>query len=97
MDGRVRNRFLARCEEFLRLRTEQPDRPPPLPFDSDGPLDIREADKPAMEFSERYAILAALHGVICHQEPSIRPASARQYSDQNSRPPRQPARLFGPV
>src|SRR5262249_14088628 len=71
-EDRTRARFLDQCLEYLRLRPEHPDRPPPLPFDTDD--NIEPPDKPPLMLCERYAILAALHKVYCHQEAPVDPA-----------------------
>src|SRR5262245_37050533 len=52
-EDRTRARFLDQCLEYLRLRPEHPDRPPPLPFDTDD--NIEPPDKPPLMLCERYA------------------------------------------
>src|SRR5687768_3833459 len=88
-DPRIRRHFLRTCREYLALRADTPGpigdprgemvhedpgadpcRPPPLPFGTDGDFDL----KPPLLPCERYAILAALHEVICNQEPPVAPA-----------------------
>jgi hypothetical protein len=47
--------------------SESVSRPPPLPFGTDGDFDL----KPPLKPCERYAILAALHEVVCKQESPV--------------------------
>jgi hypothetical protein len=72
-----RNRFVEQCGGYLRLRgkAEKEVRPPPLPFDLGGGVDDFGAEtKPAHLLCECYAILAALHQVVCTQAQPINPA-----------------------
>ncbi len=74
LDERARGRFLDQCRHYLQLSTDAPDRPRPLLIDTDDEYDIRTEDKPPLLLCERYAILAALHTVHCHQEAPVDPA-----------------------
>jgi len=72
----VRSRGEAGAHVQGEKREADTPRPPPLPFGTDGDLD----PKPPLLACERYAILAALHEVVCHQEQPVSPAP--QYNDR---------------